>query len=318
MIEERSCDISVIIPVYDEESNVPLLYPKLKNVLDKLGKNYEIVYIDDGSRDNTFNELSRLHAQDNRVRVIRFSTNFGKSAAYAAGFRFAIGDVIITMDGDLQDDPEDIPLLLGKIKEGNDLVVGWKYEGRGPKSKSIPSWLFNKVTPLLTRMKIHDMNCPFKGYRKHVAKNLADKIYGELYRYLPLIARNRGYRIEEVKVRNLPRQYGQSKYGVSKFLKGFLDFLTILFLTRFTMSPLYFFGTIGLISTLIGGTIVLLLYIQKFFFGINVGNYMPLFTLSILMVIFGVQFISIGLLGEMIVQKDRAHADNYTIETILK
>ncbi len=318
MVTDECCDISVIIPVYNEEKNVPVLYPKLKDVLDKLGKSYEIVFVDDGSRDNTFDELSRLHAQDDKVRVICFSTNSGKSAAYTAGLEFAKGDVIVTMDGDLQDDPADIPLLLEKIEKGNDLVVGWKSEGRGPIGKSFPSWVFNRISSQVTGLKIHDMNCPFKGYRKHVAKRLAKEIYGELYRYQPLIARSQGYAVEEVRVQNLPRQYGRSKYGASKFLKGFLDFLTILFLTRFTMSPLYLFGTIGLISTLIGGTIIVLLYLQKFFFGINVGNYLPLFTLSVLMVIFGVQFFSIGLLSEMIVHKDKTSANRYTIKTILK
>jgi glycosyltransferase involved in cell wall biosynthesis len=318
MVADESLDLSVIIPVYDEEKNVPLLHAQLKEVLEELGKSYEIVFVDDGSRDNTFDELSRLHEQDRRVKVVSFPSNFGKSAAYTAGFDFASGDTMITMDGDLQDDPADIPALLKKLDEGYDLVVGWKSQGRGPLGKSFPSWVFNRLSAWVTGLKIHDMNCPFKAYRKHLAKSLADEIYGELYRYQPLIARSGGYAVAEVKVQNYPRQHGRSKYGMAKFLKGFLDFLTILFLTRFTMSPLYLFGTIGLISTCIGGTIIVLLYLQKFLLGINVGNFFPLFTLSVLMVIFGVQFFSIGLLSEMIVHKDRTSAHKYTIKTILK
>ena len=318
MVTDKALDISVVIPVYDEEKNVPVLYSRLTEVLSSLGKCYEIVFVDDGSRDNTFEELSRLHNQDKTVKVVSFPSNFGKSAAYTAGFDFASGEVIITMDGDLQDDPDDIPALLQKLDEGYDLVVGWKAEGRGPLGKSFPSWIFNRISAWVTGLKIHDMNCPFKVYRKHVAKSLAHEIYGELYRYQPLIARSSGYAVEEVKVQNYPRKFGRSKYGAAKFLKGFLDFLTILFLTRFTMSPLYLFGTIGLISTFVGGTIIFLLYLQKFLLGIHVGNYLPLFTLSVLIVIFGVQFISIGLLSEMIVHRDRTSAHKYTIRTILK
>jgi glycosyltransferase involved in cell wall biosynthesis len=315
---EQTLDISVIVPVYDEEKNVPLLYPKLKEALDALGKSYEIIFVDDGSRDGTFRQLSQLHERDETVKVISFKSNFGKSAAYIAGFKFASGEVIFTMDGDLQDDPQDIPVLLDKLNEGYDLVVGWKSTGRGPLGKSLPSWVFNRISAWVTGLKIHDMNCPFKAYRKPVAEFLAHEIYGELYRYQPLIAHSSGYAVEEVKVQNHPRQFGRSKYGAGKFLKGFLDFLTILFLTRFTMSPLYLFGTIGLVSTFIGGTIIILLYLQKFLLGVNVGNYLPLFTLSILMVIFGVQFISIGLLSEMIVHRDRTAAHKYTIKTVLK
>jgi glycosyltransferase involved in cell wall biosynthesis len=317
-VTDNSLDISVLIPVYDEERNIPLLYPRVKEVLDKLGKKYEIVFVNDGSRDNTFHELARLHEQDARVKVVSFPSNFGKSAAYAAGFDFASGEVIITMDGDLQDDPTDIPALLKQLDGGYDLVVGWKSEGRGPLGKSFPSWVFNRISAWVTGLKIHDMNCPFKVYRRDVAKSLAQEIYGELYRYQPLIAHSGGYSVVEMRVKNHPRQFGRSKYGAGKFLKGFLDFLTILFLTRFTKSPLYLFGTIGLVSTFLGGTIIVLLYLQKFILGVNVGNFLPLFTLSVLMVIFGVQFISIGLLSEMIVHRDRASARKYTIKTILK
>ncbi|MCP4631451.1 MAG: glycosyltransferase family 2 protein [candidate division Zixibacteria bacterium] len=318
MDNDKQIDLSLVIPLYDEENNVSLLYKKLKEVLDSTGRSYEIVYIDDGSRDNTLEELTKLHEQDDAVKVISFSTNFGKGAGLSAGFEFAQGDYIITMDGDLQDDPQDILVILEKLDQGIDLVAGWKPEGKGSAAKSIPSWMFNRFTAIVTGLKIHDMNCPFKGYKRDIAKNIGDEIHGDLFRYIPLIARRRGYSIEEVVVRNYPRQHGKSKFGMTRFVKGFLDFLTILFLTRFTMSPLHLFGTMGLIPTFFGSGIIFYLYGRKFLYGINVGTNLPLFTLSVLMVIFGVQVFSIGLLGEMIVNRNKSSDDKFKIKKVLK
>jgi len=318
MVAAEALDVSLIIPLFNEESNVPLLYPKLVEVLEKLGKSFEVIFVDDGSTDGTFEELKKLHAQDNRVRAISFTTNYGKSGGYAAGFEAAVGDVVITMDGDLQDDPADIPKVLEAIEKGADLVVGWKTEGADAVGgKSLPSWIFNRVAQRLTQLKIHDMNCPFKAYRNYVAKTIGQEIYGELFRYQPLIARRKGYKIAEVEVANLPRQHGTSKYGFSKFLRGFLDLFTILFLTRYMMRPLHLFGTVGMITSFIGAAIILALYVNKFITSTPIGNYMPLFILSILMVIFGVQFFSIGLVSEMIAQKDKTSSDKFTIKTTL-
>jgi len=318
MAAAEALDVSLVIPLFNEETNVPLLYPKLVEVLEKEGKSFEIIFVDDGSTDGTFEELKKLHAQDSRVRAISFTTNYGKSGGYAAGFEAAVGDVVITMDGDLQDDPADIPNVLAEIDKGADLVVGWKTEGADAVGgKSLPSWIFNRVAQRLTRLKIHDMNCPFKAYRNHVAKVIGREIYGELFRYQPLIARRKGYTIVETEVANLPRQHGTSKYGFSKFLRGFLDLFTILFLTRYMMRPLHLFGSVGLITGFIGAAIILALYINKFVTGTPIGNYLPLFLLSVLLVIFGVQSFSIGLVSEMIAQKDKTSSDKFTIKTTL-
>jgi glycosyltransferase involved in cell wall biosynthesis len=179
MAAAEACDVSVVVPLFNEETNVPLLYPQLVEVLEKLGKSFEVVFVDDGSTDGTFEELKKLNAQDSRARAISFTTNYGKSGGYAAGFEAAVGDVVITMDGDLQDDPADIPKVLAEIENGADLVVGWKTEGADAVGgKSLPSWIFNRVAQRLTQLKIHDMNCPFKAYRKHVAKVIGQEIYG--------------------------------------------------------------------------------------------------------------------------------------------
>jgi glycosyltransferase involved in cell wall biosynthesis len=232
-------DLSIVVPVLNEEKNVPLLYEKLVEVLKKLNRTFQIIFVDDGSTDATFQVLTDLHAKDNRVHAVKFTRNFGKSAGYAAGFNHATGDIVITMDGDLQDDPADIPVVIEAIEAGFDMVVGWKTVGkdRGVKGKSLPSFIFNRVTKSLTGLRIHDMNCPFKGYRLEVARALAGQMHGELYRYQPLLAHKMGYAIKEVQVQNLPRLHGSTKYGFSRFLRGFLDLLTVIFLTRWTDRP---------------------------------------------------------------------------------
>jgi glycosyltransferase involved in cell wall biosynthesis len=318
--DTRSYDIALVIPVLNEEVNVPLLYARLVEVLNQLGKSYQIVFVDDGSTDRTFEELTKLHKQNDRVHVIRFTRNFGKSAAYSAGFEHATGEVVITMDGDLQDDASDIPNIYAAIESGYDMAVGWKTEGkdRVVAGKSLPSFIFNRVTARLTKLKIHDMNCPFKGYRLCVAKAVAAQMHGELYRYQPLLAHRMGYTIKEVKVQNLPRMHGRTKYGFSRFLRGFLDLLTVLFLTRFTDRPLHLFGTIGLMASAFGALIIAVLYVHKFLTGIGIGQYQPLFMLSILLVIFGIQFFSIGLVSEMIAMKVKDPSGKFTVRQIIE
>ncbi len=318
MAAAQSYDLSIVIPLLNEEKNVPLLYEKLLETLDEMGRTFELIFVDDGSTDLTFKVLSDLHEKDERVHIIRFTRNFGKSGGYAAGFDLAAGDIIVTMDGDLQDDPTDIPKVIEQIDAGYDLVVGWKTEGADPVAgKSLPSWIFNRVSARLTGLKIHDMNCPFKAYRSNVAKSISRELHGELFRYQPLLARRDGYTIKEVTVQNLPRVHGETKYGFSKFLRGFLDLLTVVFLTKFTSRPLHLFGTIGLLASGLGSLIIVALYVQKIFWGIGVGNYLPLFLLSILMVIFGAQIFSIGLVSEMIAMNDKDPAGKYTIKEII-
>lgn len=314
----ESIDLSLVIPLLNEERNVPELYPKLIEVLEPLGRTFEIIFVDDGSTDRTFHILKDLHEKDPRVKAVRFTTNFGKSAGYAAGFDMSRGDVVITMDGDLQDDPQDIPRMLKKIEEGYDLVVGWKTEGKDRVAgKSLPSFIFNRVSIKLTGLRIHDMNCPFKAYRRPVAKAMARDMHGELFRYQPLMSRQRGFTIAEEKVANLPRVHGTTKYGFSKFLRGFLDLLTVIFLTRWTQRPLHLFGTVGMLSGAVGALVILVLYINKFITGTPIGHYLPLFLISILLVIFGMQSFSIGLVSEMIAQKDQDPSNKYTVKEIL-
>jgi len=302
--------ISIIIPTYNEEKNIPLLYKSLNSVLGKY--NYEIIFVDDGSIDNTFNIIEDISQKDKKVKVISFQRNYGKSAALSAGFDNSKGDIIITLDADLQDDPKEIPRFVEKIKNGYDLVVGWKFKRKDPLTKIIPSKFFNFLTSVLTKVKIHDINCGFKAYRKGVVKNI--NVYGELHRYIPILAFWKGYKIGEIKIEHHPRKYGKSKYGTSRLFKGFIDLITVKFLTTYGRKPLHLFGLIGFLC---------------FFFGIISGLYLtvvwfiekgigdrPLLMLAVLLVVLGVQFISLGLLGEMVIH-DRKKK-NYQIRSKLE
>ena len=286
--------LSLIIPVYNEQDNVLPLYNKLKAVLEY---DHELIFIDDGSKDNTYEILKNIQKKDSKLKIIRFRNNFGKSEALSKGFKHAKGDIIITMDGDLQDDPEEIPRFIEKIKEDYDLVVGWKYKRQDPLSKTIPSKFFNFLIKVLTGVKIHDSNCCFKAYKKEVVKNL--KIYGELHRYIPSLVNWKGFKVTEIKVKHHKRLHGKSKYGFSRLLKGFLDLLTIKFLIKYSKKPLHFFGSIGIISFLLGALISVYLVYEKYFLNINIGS-RPMLILGVLLLIIGVQFICLGLLGEMI------------------
>ena len=286
--------LSIIIPVYNEQDNVLPLYNKLKSILKY---DHELIFIDDGSRDNTHEILRNIQKKDPKLKIIKFRNNLGKSEALSKGFKHAKGDIIITMDGDLQDDPEEIPRFIEKIKEGYDLVVGWKYKRQDPLSKTIPSKFFNLLIRILTGVKIHDSNCCFKAYKKEVVKNL--KIYGELHRYIPSLVHWKGFKVTEIKVKHHKRLHGKSKYGFSRLLKGFLDLLTIKFLIKYSKKPLHFFGSIGIISFLLGILISLYLVYEKYLLNINIGS-RPMLILGVLLLIIGVQFICLGLLGEMI------------------
>src|SRR5919197_1851507 len=236
--------ISVVIPVQDEERSVALLYDELRSALEPLDTEWEAIFVDDGSTDGTFAALTRLHNEAANVRVVRLRRNFGKAAALGSGFDQARGDTIVTIDGDLQDDPAEIPRLLAKLEEGFDLVSGWKSRRRDPLSRRILSRIFNRVTSLFSGVRLHDMNCGLKAYRAEVVHGV--RLYGELHRFIPVLAHYRGFRIAELPVNHSPREHGRSRYGVERYLRGFLDLLTVSFIGRYRHRPLHLFGGLGL------------------------------------------------------------------------
>jgi len=290
-------EISIVIAVYNEEGNIKELHTKLNNVLPAITENYEILFVDDGSTDNSFAILKELNREDKRIKVLKLKRNFGKSIALNTAFRYAKGNIIVTLDGDLQDDPEEIPNFIEKIEDGYDLVVGWKYPRNDPITKKIPSKIFNRLTRLLSGVDIHDFNCGYKAFKRKTLEDIC--LYGEMHRYIPVLIAYQGFRIAEIKVKHHPRKYGKSKYGVSRIIKGFLDLITVKFLTGYATRPLHVFGIPGILSLLLGFLIGLYLAVLKYWKGMGIGD-RPLLLLSILLIILGLQFISIGLLGEMI------------------
>jgi glycosyltransferase involved in cell wall biosynthesis len=303
-------DISVIVPLYNEEESLRELHRELREALGRMGRRYEMIFVDDGSTDNSYGVLRDLKRMDHKhVRIVRFRRNYGKSAALSVGFEKAAGRSVITLDADLQDDPAEIPNLLKKMSEGYDLVSGWKRIRRDPISKTIPSRFFNFVTGVMTGIRIHDFNCGLKAYRREVVKSV--KVYGELHRYVPVLAHWEGFRIGEIPVQHRKRKYGKTKFGVTRFWRGFLDLLTVLFTTRYFRKPLHLFGFWGLLAAVAGSVIVGYLVVLWFLGQISLSN-RPLFLGGIMLIIVGIQFISIGLLGEMI-SKTKQTDDQYSI-----
>ena len=308
--------LSVIIPLYNEEENLPLLYEKLKEYLESLKKEYEILFVDDGSADRTLSILEEIQAKDNRVVVLSLRRNFGQTAAFAAGFDFARGDIVVTMDGDLQNDPADISKLLELIKD-HDLVSGWRKKRKDPFfSRRLPSLVANWLISKVTGVKLHDYGCSLKAYRRDVIKNL--KLYGEMHRFIPAVASWYGVRIAEVEVAHHPRLKGKSKYGISRTLKVVLDLITVKFLQSFSTKPIQFFGPIGVVCGFLGFLISLYLAIDKIFLGHQIGG-RPLLLLGALMIIVGIQLIGMGLLGEMLVRvyHESQRKPTYVIKKIL-
>ncbi|MCD4827999.1 MAG: glycosyltransferase family 2 protein [Candidatus Cloacimonetes bacterium] len=293
-------ELSFVLPVCNEQDSLRQLYDEIVEYTSH--ERYEMIFIDDGSVDGGFDVLSELAQQDSRVKVVRFRSNFGKAAALQTGFRYASGDIIISMDTDLQDNPAEIPNLLAKLDEGWDLVSGWKKKRRDPLGKRLPSKLFNGITSLVTGLKLHDFNCGFKAYRREVVEEL--DIYGELYRYIPALAHRRGFRVTEMAVEHRPRTHGRSKYGMERLLHGFFDLLTVQLLTRYNHSPLYLFGRLGLLSGGAGFLVSLYLSIMKYAYGMPLSN-RPLLFLGMLLIMVGVQLFSIGLIGELVVNLGR-------------
>jgi len=288
--------ISVVVPVYNEERSVALLYEELQAALEPRGEAWEAIYVDDGSSDGSFAALTRLHARADNVRVVRLRRNFGKAAALAAGFAQAQGDVVVTLDGDLQDDPAEVPRLLAKLDEGFDLVSGWKTRRRDPLTRRIPSKLFNWVAGRVSGLRLHDMNCGLKAYRTEVVRGLV--LYGELHRFIPVLAHEQGYRVAELAVNHRPREHGRSRYGLERYLRGFLDLLTVSFMGRYRHRPLHLFGGLGLLLGGLGVAILAYLTVVKLA-GQAIGQ-RPLLTLGVLLVVVGMQFFTLGLISEMI------------------
>jgi len=311
-------ELSVVIPVYNEEENVEPLVGEIEAALSALGKSYEIVIVDDGSKDGTFLKLKQLHERLKQLKVIGLKRNFGQTAALAAGLAHAQGDVVILMDGDAQNDPADIPALLRKLDEGNDLVAGWRYNRQDPfLNRRLPSMIANRLISFTTHVKLHDYGCTLKAMRHDVAKNL--RLYGEMHRFIPAIAYERGARIAELKVNHRPRLRGTSKYGITRTLRVVLDLLTVKFLSSYSTRPSHVFGPIGLGSGFLGFLIGLYLTVQKFFYGQDIGG-RPLLLLGILLIFIGFQFVTMGLLGEMLARTYHESQDRpvYVVGEILE
>ena len=298
--------ISIIIPVFNEHESLHELYYEINRAIKKYN-DWEIIFIDDGSSDGSSEKIIDISLKDSKVKLIKFYRNFGKSAALAEGFKFANGDIIITMDADLQDDPAEIPNLISKINEGFDLVSGWKKIRHDPWSKTFPSKIFNFFTRLLTGVKIHDFNCGLKAYKSSVIKSI--EIFGGRHRYIPAIAGQKKFTISEIIVNHRPRKFGFTKYGGSRIFHGFFDLLTILFLNKYTQKPLHFFGMIGLSTFSCGFIIELLVLYYKFILGDPFSKHIALLILGVILLFIGVQFFSIGLLGEMMARYSQRKED---------
>jgi len=306
--------LSFIIPVKDEEKSIEQLSQEIVKECNNLEKTYEIIFVDDGSVDRTFEVIKDLHKKNNNIKAIRHRRNFGKSAALSTGFAGANGEIVFTLDGDLQDNPLEIPKFLEKLDQGYDLVSGWKKKRYDSTLITLPSVVGNFLIRKLTGVKVHDLNCGFKAYRKKVIKDL--NIYGELYRFIPILANQKGYKIGEIVVRHRPRRFGESKYNWFKIIKVFLDLITVLFLTGHATHPGHFFGTLGLIFFTPGLLVGFYITYLRITTG-GIGEHYPLMFLGVLLMVIGVQFVSIGLLAEMITSSTKKqYSDNILSELL--
>jgi glycosyltransferase involved in cell wall biosynthesis len=303
--------VTVLVPVLNEAESVTELAARVAAALDELGLTFEIVFVDDGSNDGTARRVREAHERDPRVKLVRLRRNFGKAAALSAGFDCSRGAIVITMDGDLQDDPAEIPRLLTKLEsEELDLVSGWKRQRRDPVAKRLPSKLFNWATRRLAGIDLHDFNSGFKVYRREVLEQIA--VYGELHRYIPVLASRRGFTVGEVAVTHHPRRHGVSKYGWDRFYKGLLDLITVLFITRYTRRPLHLFGAVGL--TFVAAGFGINLYLAILWLGGSTLSNRPLLLLGVLLMLLGIQVLTTGLLGEMITFKNFRRPDSYSVK----
>ena len=307
-------DISIVIPLLNEADSLRPLMQSIQETMAIYGRSYEAIFIDDGSTDGSMRALEALHAAHPEVKVIQFRRNFGKAAAYSAAFQRAAGRFIITMDADLQDDPAEIPHLIAKLDEGYDLVSGWKKKRFDPLGKTLPSKFFNWVTGRVSGIPIHDFNCGLKAYRREVTGDI--KIYGELHRYIPVLAHLEGYRVGEIPVQHHPRQFGVTKYGWGRMLKGFLDLLTVMYLGRYMGRPLHLFGTMGIVLGVLGTAVnayIAFIWLQAG----NIQHRYPLLSLGVLLSVLGVQFVCTGLLADMIARSSQPN-EKYNIRKFLR
>lgn len=305
-------EISVVVPSYNERPSLEELHDRLAVVLSEIADRHEIVFVDDGSTDGSIELIKEIRALDPSVRYIRFRRNFGKSAALAAGFNAARFDIIVTMDADLQDLPEQLPLLINKLEEGYDLVSGWRHRRRDRLTKRIGSRIYNSVTSILTGVQLHDINCGFKCYRREVLDEVL--IYGERHRYIPVLASYRGFRLGEVKLDHASRAYGSSRYGIERVFGGIFSLLTVILLTRYTNKPLHFFGLLGLTLAGVGSAIDLYLITLRVFFKEWLSN-RPMLIIGTLLLTVGVQLVLFGLLAEMIAFSYRRETDYSIVES---
>lgn len=302
--------VSIIIPLFNEEESLQPLSSELRKVCIANNLDFEVIFIDDGSTDNSLKVIKDISRGDRRFKYISFQKNYGKSAALQVGFKHATGQTVITMDADLQDDPSEIPNLLAKLSEDYDMVSGWKKKRFDPFIKKQSSKFFNAMTRWFSGVKIHDFNCGLKIYKKVVIDNI--KVYGELHRYIPVLASWKGFKVGELAVQHHPRKFGTTKFGVSRFFKGFVDLLTVVFLTRYVKRPMHLFGFLGAFSTVLGLIVNLVLTYEKLFLNQPLSN-RPMLFLGVLLIIVGMQFFSMGLIGEMLVHNSQNNTE-YTIK----
>lgn len=304
--------LSVVVPVYNEEESLPELFASLEGALKELEGDYEYVFVDDGSVDGSLGVLRELHAKSPRVKVVSFRRNYGKSAALSVGFKEAKGERVVTIDADLQDDPAEIHSLLKRIDDGSDLVSGWKQNRQDPWSKTFPSKIFNFVTSLLSGLHLHDFNCGLKAYRGEVVRSIS--VYGELHRYIPVLAAWEGFKVDEIRVRHFKRKYGKSKYGGKRLLNGLFDLVTVMFVTRRALSPLHLFGRIAFVLFVLG--VAPQIYFLARWIGGAGLHVRPIMLAGFVMIIVSLQIASIGLLAEMISARS-AHDLNYVFKEYL-
>ena len=288
--------ISVVVPLLNEEQSLEPLYREISAALEPRGEPFEVVFVDDGSTDGSLAVLHRLHDEATNVVVVHLRRNFGKAAALQAGFLEAQGDVIVTIDADLQDDPAEIPQLLARLDEGFDLVSGWKTRRNDPLLRRLFSRLFNRATAVVSGVKLHDVNCGLKAYRAEVVDGM--RIYGELHRFIPVLASYRGFRVAEIPVNHRARVHGRSRYGPERYLRGFFDLLSVTFMGRYRHRPLHLFGGLGLLMGAVG-TVILVYLTTLWFWGEAIGH-RPLLTLGVLLIVVGIQLVSLGLLSELV------------------
>ena len=314
---KKTIKYSIVVPLFNEEKNIEPFYKSLRSELVKLPGNHEILFVDDGSNDNTFEELSKLTKIDSHVKVIKFRKNFGQTAALVAGFDHASGNYIISIDGDMQNDPKDIKSLLDKLDNGFDVVCGWRKKRKDSLfKKKMPSNISNWLASKLYGIKIHDFGCTLRAYKKEVLENIL--IYGELHRYIPAIIGSKGYKIGEIIVKHNPRKFGESKYGYKRLVKGILDLSSVYIIERYLTRPMHLFGTLGILSIAVGVILGIYLSTIRLLFRTSIAD-RPLLLLTILMIVFGAQFLVLGFLGEMFARMrlESKKRTLYDVDTIL-